>query len=82
MTVSEELRQFHEFASNRLLNDSAELSLEELLDQWRFENPSSMSVGKDVSAVKEAIKDYKEGDRGTIAGEHSATLRAELGIGE
>jgi hypothetical protein len=79
-TTSEELDRFAEFARQRLGNGGSELSLDELFDLWRSENPSDELYAENVAAVKAAIDDFRKGDRGTPAGEHSDQLRREFGI--
>lgn len=79
-TTGEELDRFAEFARQRLGNGGSELSLDELFDLWRSENPSDELYAENVAAVNAAIDDFRKGDRGTPAGEHSDELRREFGI--
>ncbi len=78
--TKQELASFNEFASNRLSNEGADLSLDELFDLWRAENPSDEMYAENVAAIAEAIDDFRRGDRGTPAGEHSEQLRREFGL--
>lgn len=78
--AEEELEQFAQFVRERLSNGGAELSLDELFDLWRTENPSDDLYAENVAAVNAAIEDFKNGDRGSPAGEHSDQLRREFGI--
>ena len=80
-TTEQELDSFTQFAKQRLSSSGdAELSLDELFDLWRAENPADEQYAEDVVAVRAAIKDFKNGDRGTPAREHSDQLRREFGI--
>jgi hypothetical protein len=79
-STAEELDRFAEFARQRLGNGESELSLDELFDLWRSENPSDDLYAENVAAIKAAIDDFRNGDRGTLAGEHSDQLRREFGI--
>ena len=79
-TTGEELDRFAEFARQRLGNGGSELSLDELFDLWRSENRSEELYAEKVAAVNGAIDDFRKGDRGTPAGEHSDELRREFGI--
>lgn len=79
-TTEEELRGFTEFARERLSNGGLDLSLDELFDLWRSENPSDELDAENVAAVNVAIRDFQNGDRGTPAGEHSDKLRREFDI--
>jgi len=79
-TTAEELDSFNDFARDRLSNGGSDLSLDELFDLWRHENPSDQLYGENVAAVAAAIEDFRNGDRGTPAGEDSNSLRKEYGI--
>jgi hypothetical protein len=80
-TTEQELDSFTRFAKQRLsTSGETELSLDELFDLWRAENPSDERYAENVAAVREAINDFKNGDRGTPAREHSDQIRREFGI--
>lgn len=68
------------FARQRLGNGGTELSLDELFDLWRAENASDELYAENVAAVNAAVQDFRCGDRGTPAGEHSDQLRREFGV--
>ena len=78
-TTAQELESFTQFARVRLAAGNIGQSLEELFDLWRIENPSDTGYAENVSAIAEAIEDFKNGDRGRPAGELSRELRKELG---
>ena len=59
-----------------------ELSLEELFDLWLMENPAAHVHDENVAAVNAAIRDFKNGDRGTLAPAHSDQLRREYGVAD
>lgn len=79
-TVEHELNSFTEFANERISSGGSNISLDELFDLWRSENPSDELYAENVAALNAAIQDFKNGDRGTPAGEHSDQLRREFGI--
>lgn len=79
-TADEELDRFTQFARARLTNGGGTLSLDELFDLWRSENPTDEQYTDNVAAIAVAIEDFLNGDRGTPAGEHSDALRREYGI--
>ena len=79
-TIKQELDSFTEFARERISDSGATVSLDELFDLWRSENPSDELRAENVAAVNAAIRDFKNGDRGTLAGEHSDQLRRQFGI--
>lgn len=79
-TTEHELQSFTVFAKQRLANGEDKPSLDELFDLWRVENPSAELHAENVAAVNAAIQDFRNGDRGTPAGEHSDQLRREFGF--
>jgi hypothetical protein len=78
VTTEEELDRFNEFARKQLSSKGAGLSLDELFDLWRIENPSSEQYAENVASINTAIRDFRNGDRGSPAGEHSDQLRREF----
>lgn len=75
-TIENELQSFHQFA---LRQAHAGLSIDELFDQWRAENPSNERYSEDTAAIGASIVDFQNGERGTVAGVHSAELRRDFG---
>jgi hypothetical protein len=80
VTTAQELESFSQFARERLRSGDAELSLDELFDLWRAENPSDAKYAEDVAALAGAIDDFQNGERGRPAGLLSRELRDELDI--
>ena len=80
MATQEEIHDFTRFALDQINSTGSELSMDELYDMWRLENPDPNVCADDVAAINGAIEDYKNGDRGRVAGELSRELRKELGI--
>ena len=79
-TTAEELARFAGFARQRMGDGASELSLDELFDLWRSENPSDELYAENVAAVNAAIDDFRNGERGTPTDDHSDQLRREYGI--
>ena len=77
-TVQEQLDSFYQYANQQLADGESHTSVEELLDLWRIENPSSEGYTESVAAINAAVEDYKNGDRGRPAGEVSRELREYL----
>jgi hypothetical protein len=75
--VENDLHSFHQFALRQVHTGR---SLDELFDQWRTENPSDELYAENVAAINASIADFNRGERGSIAGQHSAELRQEFGI--
>jgi len=81
-TTEQQLESFMQFVRNRVGAGGSEASLDELFDLWRRENPSDELYAENVAAIAASIEDFKRGERGTIAGEHSAQLRREFGLAD
>jgi len=79
-TVEQELERFKRFVENRLGAGETQASLDELFDLWRMENPSDEAHAEDVAAIRASIEDFRRGERGAVAGEHTAELRRQFGL--
>lgn len=79
-TAERDLNRFNEYARRQIAAGGDELSLDELFDQWRLENPTEEEYAKTVAAVRASLDDFERGERGALAGEHSARLRERYGI--
>jgi hypothetical protein len=79
-SVGEELERFTTFVRQRLGGSGPDLSLDDLFELWRIENPADDLYAENVAALNAALTDFRHGDRGTPAGEHSTDLRQEFGI--
>jgi hypothetical protein len=62
--MTEELRDFHRFLTDKLNADGVDLSPEEALDEWRRLHPQTKAFEEDVAAIQEALDDIAKGDRG------------------
>ena len=76
MTTQEQIDSFRRFASGRL-QDGSELSMDELYDLWRIENPPPAELDENVRAVQAAIDDLENGDRGVPLEEAIREARAK-----
>ena len=81
-TIEEDLNSFSQFVQERLKTVDHKPGLAELFDLWLIEHPDEASYADDVAAINASIADFKNGERGTPAGEHSRQLRQVLGIHE
>ncbi len=79
-TTEDDLRSFSQFVHQRLSTEEREPSLAELFDLWMLENPDDVDYAENVAAINASIEDFKRGERGTPASEHSRELRKEFGI--
>ena len=64
-TTQQDLDSFTSFARQRIESGQRDLSIDELFDQWRAENPSDAEYAENVAAINASIQDFKNGDRGT-----------------
>jgi hypothetical protein len=79
MTTTEiDLQKFNEFARQRLNAGNDQPSLIELMELWQMDHPTDAQHAENVAAVRAAISDFKNGDRGQPAGELSRELREQL----
>lgn len=76
-TAEDDLRGFSDFVHQRLQADDS-VSLTELMDEWQLLHPKDTQFAENVDAVNAAIADYKNGDRGKLAGELTRELRESL----
>lgn len=81
-TTEHDLASFSSYVRQRIESGMHDLTIDELFDQWRVENPSSQLYAENVAAINASIQDFKHGERGTVAGEHSAQLRREFGVAD
>jgi hypothetical protein len=81
-TAEQELASFTSYARQQIDSGHHDLSIDELFDQWRAENPSDEQYAENVAAIRASIQDFKTGERGTVAGEHSAQLRRGFGLSQ
>ena len=80
MATQEQIDSFYRFATEQLANDGSEKSIDELYDQWRYENLRPEDVAENIAAVQAAIDDMNSGDTGRDAGEVERKLREELNL--
>src|SRR5687767_11721104 len=80
-TAEQELAAFTSYALQKIEAGERDLNIDELFDLWRAENPSDEQYAENVAAIQASIQDFKNGERGTLAGEHSSQLRREFGVG-
>lgn len=78
----DELNRFHRFAEETLANGNGDLTLEDLVEMWSFENPSPERQHEDLLAVKAALRDVDNGDRGIPFEDHIRELREKYGLAE
>lgn len=79
-TIEQDLQSFTQFVHERLKTEARGLNLAELFDLWVIEHPAEADFADNIAAVTASIEDFKRGERGTPAGEHSEELRRALGI--
>jgi hypothetical protein len=77
-TTQEELESFYRFAIEQLANGGTEKTIDELYDQWRYENLTLDDMAENVAAIQASIDDMNNGERGRDAREVVKELRSEL----
>jgi hypothetical protein len=73
--ITEELRAFHHFLTEKLSVDGVDLSPEEALDEWRRLHPETGAFDEDVAAIREALDDMAKGDSGIPFSEFDRDFR-------
>jgi hypothetical protein len=79
-TTEDDIRSFQEFAMSRISQDGADTELEDLLDEWRRQNPDPDQQQQDLLAIKAAVTAWDNGDLGRPADEVLAEIRAKYGL--
>lgn len=80
ITTEQMLDQFREFALGRLSNGGKELSLDELYDEWRTQNPTDQEIELDRRAVASSLRDFDRGERGQPASQFVAEFKKKNGL--
>ncbi|MGD9635789.1 MAG: hypothetical protein AB7G28_21920 [Pirellulales bacterium] len=75
--TSDDLNAFHRFAVTTIADRGAD-SLQELVDLWELENADPQLHAENVAAVRAALRDMENGDKGRPAHLVIDELRAEL----
>jgi hypothetical protein len=63
-----------------LKNDSAHLSPEQALEEWREQHPEGVEFEDDTEAIQAALDDMANGDTGRDFDEVMAEIRAKYGL--
>ena len=79
-TAAHDIESFTQFARDCLRGGDSDVSIDELFDLWRIENPSDDDTTENVAAINAALEDFRNGDRGRPAGELSRQLRKQYGM--
>ena len=80
-TTQQQLDSFHQFATDKLGNGGADLSVADLYNLWRIENPTPAEQADIHAAIAEGLEDIKAG-RGRPADEVMRELREKHNIPE
>ena len=81
-TTEQQLQSFTDFAKALLDSGLPQLSLDELFELWRIENPSDAEYAENLAAIAGAIDDFRRGDRGRPAPNLSRELRSQIGLAD
>ena len=63
MSTQQQIDSFYRFATERIRRCS-NLTMDELYDLWRLEQPTPDELDQNVRAVQAALDDLENGDRG------------------
>ena len=67
-------------ATQSISQGGESLSLDDLWDRWRLENPTPEEAREDLQAVKESIRDMENGDHGAAVEDHIRDMRKRYGL--
>ena len=76
-TSTQELQSFQKYAAAHIQNGGAKLELDELLDEWKHQNPDPLKLQEDALAVKASLLDIERGETGTPVDDVIADIRAK-----
>lgn len=82
MATKAQIDSFYTFASHQITNGGATLSIDDLYELWRVENPLPEELTESVTAVNAALADMEAGDSGIPVDEHLARMRAKYQLTE
>jgi hypothetical protein len=74
--VTEQLRDFHHFLTEKLQDGPIDWSPEEALDEWRRLHPDAQTPDEELAAIQEALIDMANGDRGIPFAEFDRDFRS------
>jgi hypothetical protein len=77
--LKSELSEFHQFVAEHVASGVV-VSPEEILEEFRMFHPTPTQHDANVAAVKAALEDMKNGDRGRPAADVLREVRNELGL--
>ena len=75
MATRQQIDSFYRFATEQLENGGKDKTVDELYDQWRFENLTPEDMAENVAAIQASIDDMNNGERGRDAGDVIQELR-------
>ena len=79
-TSTQDLQSFQQYAATRIQNGGAKLELDDLLDEWKHQNPDPQQLQQDALAVKASLRDLERGETGTPAETVIADLKAKYNL--
>jgi len=71
-TTEQDIDSFAQFAKQKLAQAEGELSMDDIYDEWRIQHPPS----EDALAIKAALRDMHNGERGQPFDEFVQEFRA------
>jgi hypothetical protein len=78
--TTEEIRAFHRFLTDKINAPGPDISPEEALDEWRRLHPQALALAEDLAAIREALDDVANGDRGIPFDEFDRDFRKRHNI--
>ena len=76
--IADQLNEFREFALARINSSKNQLTLDEIYDEWRLNNPDPEQLAADAQAVAASLADYRNGVEGKPPSEVVRKLKTRL----
>lgn len=76
--TTQQLDQFRQFALTRLNSSGCELSIDELYDEWRRENPAPEEIAQNAKAIAASLRDLDQGVPRKPAAEFVRQFKSKL----
>ncbi len=78
INTTQQLDLFRQFALTRLNSSGCELSIDELYDEWRRENPAPEEIAQNEKAIAASLRDLDQGVQGKTAAEFLRQFKSKL----
>jgi hypothetical protein len=75
--TAQQIESFRSFALQQLAGGDVELTIDELYDRWRLQQPDEQELRDNVRAVKASLRDMERGTTGRAFDEFAGDFRSQ-----